>query len=62
MNIFIFFLLKVILKCDKLHHFMKKSKRFAPTYGIITVIKLELCSKAVEKKSGRFLKSYLHKL
>ena len=39
---------------DMLHHFMKKEIAYlASNYGIITGIKIKLCKKAVEKRSGR---------
>ena len=45
----IFFLLKYVMD-DKLHHFMKKIKDFAPNYGIITSIKIKLCNKSYRKE------------
>ena len=49
---------------DKLQHFMKNIQillNFAPKYGTTINIKLNYARKAVEK-SGRGLKSNLHKL
>ena len=52
--IFILFFLLKQFECDKLHHFMKKSKQFASNYGIITGIKIKLCKKSCKKeKVGR---------
>ena len=47
---------------DKFHHFIK-IRYFASNYGILTGIKIKLCKKSCRKeKSGRGLKSNLHKL
>ena len=59
---FLYFFLKYIM-VDKLHHFMKKIRYFASNYGILTGIKIKLCTKSFrKKKSGRGLKSNLHNL
>ena len=38
---------------NMLHHFIQKFEYLASNYGIITAIKIKLCKKAVEKRSGR---------
>ena len=48
--IFLYFFLLKYFECDKLHHFMKKSKHFASNYGIITGIKIKLCKKSCKKE------------